>query len=302
MAVSASEDRRDHALVTVVIPTYNTASFLHESVASVLQQDVPKRDVEIVVVDDGSADDVPSALAPFGESVRYLRQANAGAAAARNRGVSVSCGRYVTFLDADDYWLPGRLSAMLELAALSPSLVTTDFYYETAGVRASKSAFVNMDSLSFFDLPAGEQYRCGLEAGMFSVMTLLSRQLFDDMGGFDETLRFSEDYDLWLRCLASGIPIRAVKRPLAIYRYLRDGASSEIQSAERVACRIKMLQRHRAHVSPVLWQSLQDKLAYLSFREAIRHRRWGNAIVRGAQLGLKPRFCLDLIQRRLGRE
>jgi hypothetical protein len=130
---------------------------------------------------------------------------------------------------------------------------------------------------------------------------LLSRQLFDEMGGFDETLRFCEDYDLWLRCLARGIPIRAVKRPLAIYRYLRDGASSQIQSAQKVACRIKMLQRHRAHVSPVLWQSLQDKLVYLSFREAIKHRRWGNAIVRGAQLGLKPRLCLDLIRGRLAR-
>jgi glycosyltransferase involved in cell wall biosynthesis len=93
--------------VSVVIPLYNNVPTLRRAVESVLAQTAAPR--EIICVDDGSRDDPASALAPFGERVRLLRQPNQGPSAARNAGLSIASGDLVSFLDADDYWMPTML-------------------------------------------------------------------------------------------------------------------------------------------------------------------------------------------------
>jgi GT2 family glycosyltransferase len=266
---------------SVIIPTYNCAEQLPQAVQSVLDQEIGDECVEIVVVDDASTDATREAVAQFGAAVTYVRQERAGAAAARNRGVALSRGAYVTFLDADDYWLPGCLCAMLALARSEARiLVTLDFYYETAGVRDTQSIFAKNNQYSFFDLPAAEQYARALDAGLFSVMTMIPRTVFDEFGGFNVNLRFAEDYDLWLRCLSRGIPVRAVKQPMAVYRYRRPGATTTALASERVASTLRMLEPHRPHVSQHRWRSLQSKLLYCRFREALHSCR---EIIRGRQ-------------------
>lgn len=286
-------------VVSVIIPTYNCSELLPQAVRSVLAQGLPPEDLEVVVVDDGSTDDVATALAPFGAGVTSLRQANAGPAAARNRGVAASRGVYVTFLDADDYWLAGCLRAMLALAVGdAPALVTVDLYYETNGVRDAQSVFTRGRLDAFFDLAADAQYRRALEGGLFSYMTLMPRRLFDELGGFDPALHFGEDYDLSLRCLARGIPVRAVRRPLAVYRYLRAGASTTIWSSAKIRSLMRMLQPHRPLVPSARWRSLQSKLAYLRFYEAVQKGAWLSAAASGAQLATRPRFCLEMLRAR----
>jgi glycosyltransferase involved in cell wall biosynthesis len=104
--MSSSLDPR----ISVVIPTYNRASLLVRAVESALCQTV--RPVEILIVDDGSTDRTPAVVAQFGDSIRYLRQGNAGASVARNRGVTAAGGEWIAFLDSDDLWLPGHVEAM----------------------------------------------------------------------------------------------------------------------------------------------------------------------------------------------
>ena len=98
--------------LSVVIPAYNRSGVISAAIRSVLQQQLPAADwsYEIIVVDDGSSDDLDRALQPFGGHVRLLRhKQNAGAAAARNTGVQAAEGALIAFLDSDDIWLPGKL-------------------------------------------------------------------------------------------------------------------------------------------------------------------------------------------------
>lgn len=101
--------------VSVVIPCYNGAAFLRETLASVLAQTQPV--LEVIVVDDGSTDDSADIAASFGPPVRVLRQPNQGESVARNRGVRETRGEWVAFLDADDAWLPERIEAQFAQAA-----------------------------------------------------------------------------------------------------------------------------------------------------------------------------------------
>src|SRR5438552_1251330 len=97
-------------MVSVIIPSYNHAHFLPESIESVLQQTI--QDFEIVVIDDGSTDDTAAIVAKYPQ-VRYLRQENRGLAAALNTGIRETSGRFLIFLDADDKLLPCALEASL---------------------------------------------------------------------------------------------------------------------------------------------------------------------------------------------
>ena len=102
------------AKVSVIVPTFDRVAVLREAVESVLAQ--THRDLEVVVVDDGSTDATPELVAAFAAGdarVRYERQANAGAAAARNTGLAAASGDFVAFLDSDDSWVPWHLSLML---------------------------------------------------------------------------------------------------------------------------------------------------------------------------------------------
>ncbi len=101
-------------LVSVVIDTYNYGRYIEEAVGSVLAQDFPAEEREILVVDDGSTDDTQERLRQFGDSIRYLQKANGGQASAFNFGFEQARGEIIALLDADDLWLPGKLRRVCE--------------------------------------------------------------------------------------------------------------------------------------------------------------------------------------------
>jgi glycosyltransferase involved in cell wall biosynthesis len=100
-------------LVTALIDTYNYGHFVEQAIESVLEQDYPADRVEILVVDDGSTDDTAERVGKFGERVRYLRKPNGGQGSAFNYGFARAQGEIIAFLDADDYWLPAKLSEVV---------------------------------------------------------------------------------------------------------------------------------------------------------------------------------------------
>jgi GT2 family glycosyltransferase len=110
-------------LVSVIIPTYNRARLVYVAVESALAQTHPA--VEIIVVDDGSTDDTPDKLVHYGSRIRVLRQANAGVCAARNNGMAHANGKFITFLDSDDRWLPWKIAAQLAAFRAVPDLQLT---------------------------------------------------------------------------------------------------------------------------------------------------------------------------------
>jgi glycosyltransferase involved in cell wall biosynthesis len=197
-------------LVSVIIPTFNRAALVAEAVASVTAQTF--RDFEIVVVDDGSTDDIPEALAPW-EVVKVLRQrSRKGVAAARNLGAGAARGEWLAFLDSDDLWLPEKLARQMAYLEDQPGLLLcqTDETWVRRGVRVNKPVSHRK--------VAGRIFLPSLERCMVSPSAVvLHRRLLLDHGGFDEDLLAAEDYDLWLR-LTWRFEVGLVEAPLVIKR------------------------------------------------------------------------------------
>lgn len=200
--------------VSVVIPAFNAEAYLAETVSSVLAQTF--RDCEIVAVNDGSTDGTRSVLAAFGDRLRVIDQENRGLPGARNRGVAEARGEWVAFLDADDLWLPEKLEKQMALVEADPSyeLVYTNRY--NIGVVGDLPE-VQSDVQP---LLAGDVFEDLLTVGNVITVSssLVRRSTFLALGGFDETLRAAEDWDLWLRLTATG-RVGVVADPLVRYRH-----------------------------------------------------------------------------------
>jgi glycosyltransferase involved in cell wall biosynthesis len=217
-------------VVSVIIPTYNSAAFLREAIQSVLSQTYV--DFEVVVVDDGSTDNTESEVHSFGDRVCYVKQQNQGAGAARNHGINRSRGKYVAFLDADDLWLPGKLCEQIPLLDRDPELglVYSDWSVVSEQGETEPSYLRGQPAAGGYVFD--ELVQCGF---ILTSGTIVRRSCLDDVGFFDETLSIAQDYDLWLR-ICYRWKIALVNKPLVIKRN-RDGnlSSNLIKTAvERI--------------------------------------------------------------------
>jgi glycosyltransferase involved in cell wall biosynthesis len=197
-------------LLSVIIPTYNRREMICEAVNSVLAQTY--RDFELIVVDDGSNDGTDAVLAGYGESLRVCAQPNRGVAAARNRGVLCAAGPYLAFLDSDDLWLPRKLEVQVRFMQDNPQcqICQTDEIWFRHGVRVNPKLKHRK--------PSGDIFRPSLELCLVSPSAvMMTRTLFDRVGGFDEAFTACEDYDLWLR-IANVCPVLLVDEPLVVKR------------------------------------------------------------------------------------
>ncbi len=209
------------ARVSVVIPTRDRREFVQEAVASVLGQ--THRDLELVVVDNGSSDGTAAALRRrFSDSrLRVVEQDHLGVSAARNRGVRETSGEWVAFLDSDDLWLPAKLERQLEALKLRPehpACYTEEIWYRN-GRRVNPRRIHAKYSGWIFE-------RCLPLCIISPSSILMRREVFEDLGGFDESLPACEDYDLWLR-LAARHPVLLVEEPLIVKRNGHEGQLSQ---------------------------------------------------------------------------
>lgn len=199
-AVRAATDRQrgirpPDPMVSVVIPVYNGAAFLPSAVRSVVEQEYDALD--IVVVDDGSIDDVLSAVAALPVPVRLLRQLNAGPAAARNRGIRSAAGDYLAFLDVDDLWAAGTLRRAIEILEADPAI-------DLVKGRSQLARFTTYDDSGTFIGNPAESFPYIIGSAVYR------RSAFARLGLFDERLRFGEDQDWFVRAHEAGLVIRAL--------------------------------------------------------------------------------------------
>ena len=194
--------------VTVVLPAYNEARALTNAVASVLGQTLG--DLELLVVDDGSGEELGPALSRASADPRFRtirHEKNHGAAAARNTGIKYSAGDYIAFLDSDDTWHPSKLERQLEwMTARGLPVSCTGFRIRTP-FHPQGECRQPKPKIELHDLLWG----CGLSPG--STM-LIRRDVFEAVGPFDEALRRLEDWDWLLRC-AHNLPVAVVPEVLA---------------------------------------------------------------------------------------
>ena len=206
--------KTDPPRFSVVIPAYNARATLTNALDSVLAQTWAA--YEIIVIDDGSSDNTEEVVAAYGDRVIYLRQKNAGPSAARNHGVEAASGDWIAFLDADDWYYPGRLQAHADMIAADPDLdflVASFDYRDTEGklfepsiartplgcrllqqVGKNGHAVIEGEAIGQFIAQQFSDTRC----------LSLPRQTFMALGGFPVDLRICEDVVFLIRlCIAS---------------------------------------------------------------------------------------------------
>ncbi len=202
------------ALVTAIIPTYNMGVCIGDAIQSALDQTYPN--LEVLVVDDGSTDNTPEVVAEFGNRVTYLTQANAGQGAARNLAIRRSRGEFVAFLDADDIWRPTKIERQMALAAEAGVAVVGCGYTVqdmTGNIEFDRVIRRNFDDPKIFvDLMSICQLLPGSGSGV-----LAAKACFERVGDFDVTLRFAQDWDMWLR-LVQHYEARFVEEVLVVIR------------------------------------------------------------------------------------
>jgi glycosyltransferase involved in cell wall biosynthesis len=266
--------------VSVVIPCFNAAAFIGDALRSVLDQQVAG--IEVIVVDDGSADD-SVAIAESFSAVRVLRQANRGPAAARNLGVAHARASLVAFLDADDVWLPGKLESQLALLESEPKVAVAygDFYFWRPQ-QGTQVLFTPPPDIADA-VSSGWLYPEILLDSLICIITaVVRRDVFDELGGFDEQLLTGEDYEFWIRVALRHRCLR-VDQPVARYRLHEGGTtrvprpiSNEYLVVER-AWRRHGLTGARGAALPVA--ALADRLYKLAFDHAYLHFWHGDARV-----------------------
>ncbi|HXH20990.1 MAG TPA: glycosyltransferase [Dehalococcoidia bacterium] len=232
-------------LVSVVIPSYNCGAYLEATLASVQQQTFT--DYEIVLVDDGSTDGTLPLLRRLeGPRLRVETQRRRGPAAARNRGIERSTGRYIAFLDADDLWAPEKLAAQVALMEAEPALgmCFTDWAW-LDGLPGSPSAFeaarAALDRLTARPVTESARILSGpdlltayLRRGPIPCWTstvMVRRQTLDRVGAFNERLPWDEDTHLWLR-LVKAARVGYVNRVLAWRRARLASMTNVVSEAE----------------------------------------------------------------------
>jgi glycosyltransferase involved in cell wall biosynthesis len=196
--------------VSVIIPTFNRSSVVIRAINSVLNQS--NKDFEIIVVDDGSTDDTEFILSPFiqADTIKYFKHHNLGVSAARNLGVSKSSGEWLSFLDSDDEWLPGKLQEQVDFLRKNTSfnIVYGQEIWIRNGKRVNQRVIHQKYGGWIFD-------KCVQQCFIAPSSVMLRANIFHEIGGFDQDFTICEDYDLWLK-ISSLYEVGYIANPIII--------------------------------------------------------------------------------------
>lgn len=308
---SSAPDPQDpaHLPVSVIIPVYNAASFIKETLSSVFSQTFTN--YEVIVINDGSPDTEAFELAirPFRERIRYISQENGGASSARNAGLRVAKGEFIAFLDADDVWSPAYLCEQLMFIreqncdlACADALITGDS--TDAGKTYMEAVMQNAP-------PSGEVTFLQLVSAERSLITsgvVVRRNLVLDAGLFDLTLRNAQDLDLWLRLAQHGARLAYHRQVLLEYKARSSGLTGDAINSHRRELRIfekieqsyplspterrrvdEVIKKRRAHIEYEL-----GKLYLLPGEFAQAREAFARACDSGVAGSWKPRIALWL--------
>jgi len=268
--------------VSVIIPTYNCAQYICEAINSVLNQTF--KDIEIIVVDDGSTDNTKDKLTPFikDEQLLYLYQENRGPSSARNFGIREAKSNYIAFLDADDKFLPQMIERCVEeLDRGEYDLVSVDNYI--AYVSGGKTIKTEIQSYEWIEKDPGELYLTFLKVGGIGGphKAVFRKWVLDKAGCFDTSLKIYEDLDLWIRIAKNGARWKHIREPLLICHSGIESSLFTTSLQRNQDYRLKVLQKHRKDAtkqSPEMKEVFAQQLWNFGRSYALEHRAYKKAI------------------------
>jgi glycosyltransferase involved in cell wall biosynthesis len=258
---------RNRPGVSVIIPTFNRANVISETIDSVLAQTY--RDIEIIIVDDGSTDDTAKKLSIYGDRIRIVYQQNAGTSAARNRGIEVSNAKLIAFQDSDDLWKPTKLERQVSLLSRLDSSVPCCLCN-----AIMQNLYGDGRELLSFDISGiSSQYQEGLwlnvtevlasRSVLFNQTVTVRREALEKVGGFDADLRTAEDYDLSLRLSLEG-PWGFIAEPLTIWRAGATNSLSKMAVQDQIKLKeneIKIFERMLSRIKGTGQERLERLLS-----------------------------------------
>jgi glycosyltransferase involved in cell wall biosynthesis len=220
-------------LISVIVPVYNGSDFLSEAIDSIRQQMYGS--IEIIVVDDGSTDSTPQIINGFASSIQSIRQNNAGPAAARNAGLRLARGEVIGFLDTDDLWPPDKLKIQMQCLMDNPHVEMV------------------MGRIQVIELPGAikRRHRFNIEqepaVNVHLGGALFRRSIFGKVGAFDESLRYSEDIDFFMRVREYGIQVAVTDHVTLYYRLHQHNMTHDLAKGDSYLLRAfkKSLDRRR---------------------------------------------------------
>ncbi len=242
--------------VSTIVPAYRAAATIGRAVDSALAQTLPPS--EIIIVDDGSPDDLAGALAPYGDRVRLVAKPNGGAASARNFGIEQATGEWIAFLDADDYWEPQRLERQFDLVRRHPEVgfLASRFFTEEPG--STRQPPLLHDAHLFDKVQHSSGALALAVAHRVWTTTVLVRRRVLGAHRFDEHLKTAEDIDLWIR-LVLAAETYLVSEPLAT-AVLTAGSLSRSDVAGDYENMLQVLHRHTGLLDPAGVRAWELKL------------------------------------------
>lgn len=299
--------------VSVIIPAYNVAPFIAETLDSLFAQTY--QDFEAILINDGSTDDTEARIAPYRDRLVYIRQENKGVMAARNAGLKAARGRYVALLDGDDVLLPSFLEVLVGMLEADQTLSVVYpnaryFGWPKHDGKLHQDVFPVAEPVSFDRVLRRECYIFGL--------LVFRREVIEAVGNYDESLagQGAEDFELWLRMLRHGHRFKFTREVLALYRWRQDSLSNtgvkilscvvsvyekllggELTDDQRLWIEVRMPE-WRAQLS---YACFKDALAKQNFAEAEQHLTDARSFYRqlklallAAALKIAPRFLAKL--------
>ena len=293
-------------LVTVIIPCFSHVQYLGESIESALAQDYPH--VEIVVVDDGSPEH-PDLVVQRYPTVTLVRQANRGISSARNHGLRVSGGEFIVFLDADDRLTPGSLRAGVtamqegdDIGAVFGNIVLID--PKGLPLAAATSRRRPVGRISYLQL---------LEENVIGppITAMFRRSAVEAVSGFDESIRFTEDFELYLR-VARQFAILGHGQLVGEYRRHPQQLSNQQESMLEWHLKVLNNQAQNTPGDPAVYQAVAEgqrriraesgsHILLSNLSQHVRNRRLLRAIATAAQLLIRyPRRFLENLSRKVG--
>ena len=181
--------------VTIVIPVYNGSNYMKDAIDSALAQTY--KNLEIIVVNDGSKDDTDKIALSYGDKIKYLKKENGGVSTALNLALKNMTGEYFSWLSHDDYYYPEKIEKQIEFLNKQKDkniIIYNNFRQMDASGKDFKNDFI----LNHEELNQKSQYAL-LHGHINGITLLIPKKAFDEFGKFDESLRCTQDYDMWLR-------------------------------------------------------------------------------------------------------